>query len=361
MAGVEEGAATAAAPRQRSTAQRLVRRTLGNAWDDDVFSESAAAAFWQTLSLPPLLLGLFGVLSYVGGLYGPDTVQAVQASIVDVTGRIFTRDALDQIVAPTVSSVLTTARADVVSLGFLISFWSGSSAMASFVDAITRAHGQYQLRNLVWQRVLAILVYLVSLATGVLLLPVLALGPDRLAHLLPAGWQHTGDLVLAGLYYPIIGLTLVVALTTLYKIALPLKPPWHRGLPGALLAAVVFLLGVTGLRTYLDWVTSTGYTYGALAAPIAFLLATFFIGFSIILGAHLNAAVQALWPVSLRDRRGRCADEDRAGSVEPHPPVDVAHAVRHDPEAAAAVLETLDYVVTRPVPVGSGRDPGPRG
>ena len=32
----------------------------GQAWDDDIFSEAAAAAFWQTLSLPPLLLGLFG-------------------------------------------------------------------------------------------------------------------------------------------------------------------------------------------------------------------------------------------------------------------------------------------------------------
>ena len=60
---------------------------------------------------------------------------------------------------------------------------------------------------------------------------------------------------------PVIGLVLVLALTTLYKIALPLKPPWYRGLPGAALAAVVFLAGATGLRLYLDWLTGTGYTY----------------------------------------------------------------------------------------------------
>ncbi len=83
----------------------------------------------------------------------------------------------------------------------------------------------------------------------------------------------------------------MLALTTLYKVALPLTPPWYRGLPSAALAAVVFLAGSTGLRVYLDWLTATGYTYGALAAPIAFLLATFFIGFAIILGAHLNAAI----------------------------------------------------------------------
>ena len=84
-------------------------------------------------------------------------------------------------------------------------------------------------------------------------------------------------------------------------------------MPGALLAAAVFLLGATGLRVYLDWLTSTGYTYGALAAPIAFLLGTFFIGLAIVLGAHLNASIQSLWPVPLRDRRNRLCPGDGEG------------------------------------------------
>ena len=108
-----------------------------------------------------------------------------------------------------------------------------------------------------------------------------------------------------------------MALTTLYKVALPLKPPWYRGLAGALLAALVFLAGSTGLRLYLDWLTSTGYTYGALAAPIAFLLATFFIALAIILGAHLNAAIQALaarqGPILLARRRSH-RRRDRSAS-----------------------------------------------
>jgi len=101
----------------------------------------------------------------------------------------------------------------------------------------------------------------------------------------------------------------VLALTTLYKIALPFKPPWHRSLPGAVLAAAVFLVGATGLRWYLDWITSTGYTYGALAAPIAFLLGVYFLALAIILGAYLNAAIQAVRPAPLR-RRGKLVLDD---------------------------------------------------
>ncbi|MGH3524883.1 MAG: YhjD/YihY/BrkB family envelope integrity protein, partial [Mycobacterium sp.] len=50
------------------------------------------------------------------------------------------------------------------------------------------------------------------------------------------------------------------------------------------------------LRVYLRYITSTGYTYGALATPIAFLLFAFFLGFAIMLGAELNAAIEDEWP-----------------------------------------------------------------
>jgi membrane protein len=325
-------------PERSHAVRRLLGRTVSSAWEDDLFSESASAAFWQTLSLPPLLLGLFGLLGYTSGWFGTDTVAAVQQWIINLTSGVFSRNAVDQIIVPTVADVLTTARGEVVSFGFVLSFWSGSSAMAAFVDAVTRAYGQYQLRNLVWQRILAILLYLVGLAIGIVFLPIVALGPDRLLPLLPDTWEPAAALVLGSLYYPVIGVVLMLALTTFYKIALPLKPPWYRGLPGAVLAVVVFFVSATGLRLYLDWITSTGYTYGALAAPIAFLLGMFFIALAIVLGAHLNAAVQALWPAPLR-RRGRPAEQPDAAE-------ELARAICAAPEAAAAVLKRLGYAVT---------------
>ncbi|MGY1808835.1 YihY/virulence factor BrkB family protein [Blastococcus sp. SYSU D00669] len=338
-----------AAPSRPGAARRLLGRTLNGAWNDDIFSESAAAAFWQTLSVPPLLLGMFGTLGFVGGIFGPDAVEAVQRWIIQLTGGFFSREALDEIVVPTVADILNTTQAGVVSVGFVLSFWFGSSAMAAFVDAITRAWDQYEIRNLVWQRVLAAVMYLVSLLTGIIAIPVLTLGPERLVPVLPDSWEGPVKAVGNALYSPLTGLVLLLALTTLYKVALPLKPPWYRGLPGALLAALVFLAGTTGLRLYLDWIASTGYTYGALGAPIAFLLVTFFIAFAIILGAHLNASVQALWPAQLRDRRGRC---EKLGPGTPA----LRRAVHENPAAAAALLRQLRWRV-EPPPGDAGDQP----
>ena len=332
---------TAAPRRPHGPARRLVTRTLTSAWTDDIFSEAASAAFWQTLSLPPLLLGLFATLGYVDGMFGPDTATAVEEWVLEIAGGLFSRQALEEIITPTVQDVLGAAPAGVISVGFLISLWSGSSAMAAFVDGITRAHDQYELRNLVWQRVLAILLYLVGLATGIIAIPLLTLGPERLIPLLPDSWESTSGRLVEWLFYPGIAVVLLLALTTLYKVALPLKPPWRRGLPGALLAVVVFFAGTWLLRVYLNSVTAAGVTYGALAAPIALLLATFAIGLAIILGAHLNAAIQALWPTRLKDSRGRL-ERSGPGTKE------LRRTIRENPEAAAAVLEQLAYEVRRP-------------
>ena len=68
--------------------------------------------------------------------------------------------------------------------------------------------------------------------------------------------------------------------------------PTHRLVWGALLATAVFVVATAGLWVYLQYITRTGYTYGALATPIAFLLFAFFLGFAIAMGAELNAAIQ---------------------------------------------------------------------
>ncbi|ASU79510.1 YihY/virulence factor BrkB family protein [Actinopolyspora erythraea] len=284
---------------------RLVGHTLRKSWDDDIFSESAAAAFWQTLSLPPLLLGLLGSLGFVGEWLGPEVVGTMQRRVVEFAGTVFSDNVVDQIIRPTAADILTSGRTRVVSVAFLLSLWAGSSALASLIDSITLAYDQYMVRNPVWQRALALLLYLASLVIAVLVLPLTALGPRWLLDVMPEWLRADVTVLIRLLYFPVTGTLLVLALATLYKLALPRKLPWHRGLPGALLAMLVFLCSSVGLRVYITWVTSTGYTYGALATPIAFLLFAFFIGFAVVGGAQFNNAIQRMWPAGMTRRERR--------------------------------------------------------
>src|SRR3982074_1272312 len=105
-------------------------------------------------------------------------------------------------------------------------------------------------------------------------------------------------------------------MTFLYRVSLPKPLPSHRLVIGSVIATVVFLIATVGLRVYLTWITSTGYTYGALATPIAFLLFAFFLGFAIMLGAELNAAIQEEWPApATHARRLRWWLEEKAESL----------------------------------------------
>lgn len=297
----------------------LVGRTLWKAWTDGIFGQSAQAAFWQALSLPPLLLGLLGSLGFVAGWFGPSTVEAVQAEILQFSDTVFTQDVVAQIIAPTVDDVLSRGRGAIVSVGFVLSLWAGSSALASLVDAITMAYRQHRVRNPIWQRTFALLLYLVSLVGAVLVLPLLALGPGVVPRFFPPSVRPTVIELVEIFYYPGLGVLLMLGLATLYKVVLPCKHPWHRGLPGALLAMVVFLASTAVLRSYITWVTSTGYTYGALATPIAFLLFSFFLAMAVVLGAQFNNQLLETWPARMtrreRRRQRRLAMDRRSSRV----------------------------------------------
>jgi len=282
-----------------------VSRTLWKAWDDSILGQSAQAAFWQALSLPPLLLGLLGSLGFVADWFGPSTVSVVEAEILQFSRTVFTADVVSQIIAPTVDDILSRGQGAIVSVGFVLSLWAGSSALASLVDAITMAYCQHKVRNPIWQRTFALLLYLVSLLGAVLVLPLLAIGPGVIPQLFPEQVRGTVENLVVIFYYPGFGVLLVLGLATLYKVTLPRKHPWHRGLPGALLAMVVFLVSTTLLRSYISWVTGTGYTYGALATPIAFLLFSFFLALAVVLGAQFNNAILEMWPVHLTRRERR--------------------------------------------------------
>lgn len=285
--------------RPRHQIWAIVRRTLSKSWDDSIFSESAQAAFWCALSLPPLLLGMLGSLAYVAPLFGPDVLPTIEDQLIRTANSFFSANVVNEIIEPTVRDIVQGARGEVVSLGFVISLWAGSSAISAFVDSIVEAHDQTPLRHPVRQRFYALGLYVIMLVFAIAAAPLLALGPRKIAQLLPDDWAA----LLRFGYWPTLFIGLTIAINLLFRVSLPKPLPSHRLLPGAVLASIVFLVATAGLRVYLVFISGTGYTYGALATPIAFLLFAFFLGFALVIGAELNAAIEEVWPAPVTHAR----------------------------------------------------------
>lgn len=288
----------------------MLRRTVSSAWSDRILGLSAEAAFWQLLSLPPLLLGVLGSLGYFGAFLGPETLDSIEQQILEVSSNAFTTQVIDGLIAPTLSDVLRQGRLEVVSFGFLLSLWAGSSAMSTFVNTISIAYGQRDVRGAVSSRLLALRVYLVFVILSVVSLPLVVLGPGLLREAFPTSVQDTAGVLIAAAYWPFLVVVLVVALASLYRQVLPRRPAWHRQLPGAVLAVAIFVLGGFVVREYISYVVQQTFSYGALSTPIAALLFAYVIGLAVIFGAELNATLNVLWPSRpSRSERRRLARE----------------------------------------------------
>jgi membrane protein len=330
---------------------------------------SSQAAFWSALSTAPLLLALLGLSGYVARAIGPNTTGEIRDQVTVFLHTVFNQEVADNLIGNTVDVILTNNQADVVSVGLIISLWAGSSAMTAFVESINIAYGQHELRHPVLERFFALGLYVGALAAGIVVVPLLAVGPEVLPRLFPADWRSTVSEILGWAYYPGLAIGLIMLLTTLYKVAPKDKHRWMRGLPGAFLAAAVFLTASTGLRLYVSYVYEHGLTYGALATPITFLLFYYFISMAIIVGAQFNNALLEYYPprVSRRERRRRAErapiaeKESGAGSAEPGPGLAPAGA-SHRPAAPGSDAATWhsdpraspDSAGTRSVDQGEG-------
>jgi membrane protein len=147
--------------------------------------------------------------------------------------------------------------------------------------------------------------YLVAVAFGVVVLPALVLGPGVLATLATRAHLPMLRQVISAAYWPVILVISLAALASVYHASVPIRRPWRRALPGALVALVLWIGGTFGLRLYVVNVYSRELTYGALAAPVAILLFFYITALAVLLGAELNAA---------RERLAGTFDEGRPSS-----------------------------------------------
>jgi membrane protein len=305
----------------------LLSRTIKQAWGDRVLGLSAEAAFWQMLSLPSLFLALVATLGYVSRWFGADSVSATENRIEATLSKAFSQSVTDQVIHPMLHEVLYGGRADIISIGFVLAIWAGSSATSTFVNTITIAYGMRDMRGAVRSRLLALWMFLGSVLFGVIVLPMLVLGPNLIKRTFPTRWRSTvSDLVNTG-YYPVLILMLLMGLTTLYHLAPPRRLPWRRGVPGAFLAIGVFLGGSVALHAYIRFILDHNHAYGTLAAPIAALLYFFVLALGVLLGAEFNAAIEHTSPTPvkqprvLRPRNWQRLDEAGGGS-DSDPPDD---------------------------------------
>jgi membrane protein len=267
----------------------LVRGTVVELFRDRVTGLAAEAGFWALCSLPPLALGVLGTLGYLHGLLGAHIENQIRSHVLSAARTVLSPHTVATTVGPVLNSVLHSGRADVISIGFVISLWSGSRAMNVYVDAITIAYEMHGIRGVVRGRLMGFAIYVVAVVAGIVVLPLLVAGPEIVSTVIPKGVVSAG-------YWPVLAVASIAMLATLYHVSLPVQNLWRRTLPGAVVALALWLLFSFLLRLYLSTQVHATSAYGQLGAVVAVLFWLYVTALSVLVGAELNAEVERRWP-----------------------------------------------------------------
>ncbi len=302
----------------KTASWQLITATVGACFRYRVTGLAAEAAFFAILSLPPLIFGLTSSISYIVDRADPSLIPELQDSIIELSSRALTDQSVNRIVKPTIDTVLTDQRFDVISLGFVLALWSGSRALNVFVDTITIMYGLGGQRGIVRTRVLSFSLYLIGLVVGVVVLPLVLAGPQLVDEFLPEQVD-----VLSALYWPVVILLSVLFLSGLYHLSVPVRTSWRHDVPGAAVAFVMWVSGSWLLREILQRTETS--IFGPLAAPIAVLIWLYVTALAVLIGAALNASFDRLWPERstagarldvVRRLRRRAAEDPRPRDID---------------------------------------------
>jgi membrane protein len=304
----------AAGKRARARAGRvvwhLIRETTAVCFRYRVTGLAAEAGFFALLSLPPLLLGLVGSIGYLGDWIGSDVVKQVQQSIIDGSAKILTSDVVNEVIKKTLTDVFDGGRFDIISIGFVIALWSGSRALNVFIDTISIMYGLGGMRGIIRTRALSFSLYVAAVVVGSIVVPLVLVGPTLIGKLLPA---QVG--FLNSLYWPVATILSVFSLTSLYHISAPVRTPWRRDVPGAVLTITIWFLGSFVVRWVIEASVGGTSIYGPLAAPIVLMIWLYTLSIAVLIGAALNAAVETLWP----QRQVEAARQEALEKQQPGP------------------------------------------
>lgn len=272
--------------------------------DDRISGLAAEVAFFGMLSVFPGLLLLAAGLGSLEALLGEGVAEEAEQ---------FVATFLDQVLTNRATGVVTEIRAlfdqphgGVATLASLLALLGLSRGFAAAIRALNLAYDVDEWRPYWRQRMVALVLALGSAAMALLTLAMVVVGP-----LLGIG-RGIADLTGLGepfrlgwtwVRWPFMFALLVVWATALFHLAPNRRTRWLADLPGAVLAAVLWLVVSLGLSAYL-WLAATGNTVlGVLGGGLILLVWLYLLAFALLLGGELNALLHRR--SSGDQRRGR--------------------------------------------------------
>jgi membrane protein len=262
---------------------RLLRLAFWRAFQHDAFATAKAAAYSSILTFFPTLLLIGSVLAT------SRSTEAYLREISDAVGKILpagTATALAYLRGTTQRSV------GVLITASLITLWTGSGVMISWMEGFRRCYELPKSWGLVKERLIAFSLVILAGIPLTFSTVLVAFGTRIETQILFQLGHEFGFFILlmwTAIRWLIAGLTSIAVMALIYHNAVPRTQPWHSVLPGATLASALWFFATTLFGWYLQRYADYSILYGSLGVGIALLVWMYMISLVVLVGAEFNA------------------------------------------------------------------------
>ena len=260
----------------------LLRRTICEAWQDDVFGQGGRMAFYQFLAIFPSLLIAFTLITHI-----PHLSDNLRTSLNDTSTQLFPPQ-VKQLFLAIFADFKNRPRAGLRLLAvFAAAVWAAHNGTWAMIWGLNRAYEVEEDRNW-WQltiRIVLLTVCLVFMACiGLLLLFSSAFLQQHM---------HGSTIFLRVLEWGTVSVCLYLCFAIFYRFA-PNMPDhairWST--PGALCALILWLLFAIAAQIYFGHINDYSRSYGPLNRVVMLLLWLYASNGALLIGGEMNSEIQ---------------------------------------------------------------------
>jgi membrane protein len=264
-----------------------VARLVVKTYHDRIDGLAAEVAFFAVLSVFPALLTLAAALGSLQVLTGEGFARAAEQTIIDFLSAVLTQRASGAVNA--VRQLFSGQHGAALVAGVLLAVTSLTRAFRAVITALDLAYGLTEHRPWLKLQGLGLVFAIGSFVISLFCLAALVAGP-----LLGAGPDLSGGAggrVWTYVRYPFVFGVLLLWCTTLYHLAPnhSERTPWRWEVPGALLAAALWLAASAGLSLYLHVAAGSNAVLSVLGGGLTLLVWLYWLSVALLVGGELNS------------------------------------------------------------------------
>ena len=263
----------------------ILLRTKDEISKDHVSMAAAGIAFYGMLALFPAIAA---IISMWGLVFDP---QQIGQQIESISGMLPQQAAAivknqSQKVASNAGGGLTFAAIG----GLLLTLYSASKGMKALIEGLNIIYNEDEDRGFIKLNLVALVLTLGLVIVMIAALGLIAIVPTLLGNL---GLGPMIQGLVAWSRWPLLFVVAMVSLAIIYRYA-PSRdqPRWQWVSGGAVIAALLWVVGSIAFSIYVRNFGSYNETYGSLGAVIILLMWLWLSAFIVLLGAELNSEME---------------------------------------------------------------------